>query len=70
MAILLFNDPKMLATVLERNLKSTVAAEMSKVRQLNAWLLYSGLITPGLDQTRPADYEQQPEAPTMFSLPR
>jgi hypothetical protein len=69
MAVLLFNDPKMLATVMERNLKRTPATEMVKARQLWAWALYSGLVIPALDQTRPESYEQQPEAPTLFSLP-
>jgi hypothetical protein len=69
MAVLLFNDPQMLAIVLERNLSPNNAQDMVKLRQLNAWAIQSGLLNPALSFAD-MDQEQRPQPPTMFSLPQ
>jgi hypothetical protein len=67
-AVVMFNNPELLATVLERNMQNTPAAEVKKLRQLNAWFLYSGIITPSSDSID-REYERPAKPPTMMTLP-
>lgn len=61
----LMNDPEQMARVMEKI--STPEQAARQARQLHAWLVQSGL-TGVTDLGR--DYEQQPDAPQMFSAPR
>jgi hypothetical protein len=61
----LMNNPEQMARVMEKVTTPEQAARQA--RQLHAWLVQSGL-TGVTDLGR--DYEQQPDAPQMFSAPR
>jgi hypothetical protein len=69
MGVLLFNDPEMLALALERNIRNTPTDQARKLRQLNAWFMYSGLITPSDYIDREYERPAKPADSIMMTLP-